>query len=416
MQQSGGLGGNMPQQDPRMNLITSDYNAMPTSNMNPSSPQGMGSVMNLQPDRSQSIMGDTKPQQGILGNLNQFMMNPATAMAIGLLQPTKSGSFGEALGGGYRNLMNQKLYQQKLADAEFDKKYKAGALGINQLQALATLAKGNQGTLSTKTFKDANGKEIILNFDNKKGLLDPLGNVISPATLAEQGYSEVKKPTMAYYSGETPATIKAKEDLQLKLGIQESNLDYLNKDVFPQLQTAKTYRNRVKNIMEVIDAGGMTDEGGGIFSFGQEFMSFLGIDKKSANVNEVAQAFQRRFAPELRVPGSGATTDYEMRMYLSAFPSLQMTSGGRAILMRVADTLADRASFVQAGIDKKLQSGDVSGIRTEVTRLGRLAEEKFAITTDDLQAIKGAVDKGEEERLRMTTGYGKSGVKGKYSF
>ena len=57
-------------------------------------------------------------------------MNPATALAIGLLQPTKGGTFGEALGGGYQNLMAQNLMNQKLKQQQF-----ANLLGVGQLQA-----------------------------------------------------------------------------------------------------------------------------------------------------------------------------------------------------------------------------------------------------------------------------------------
>ena len=100
--------------------ITPSYDVGPSSNMNPE-------VKNKQ---DESVMGRNVQNKGIFGNLNQFMMNPATAMAIGLLQPTKGGSFGEALGGGYQNLMNQQLYNQKLQQQKF-----ANLLGVGQLQA-----------------------------------------------------------------------------------------------------------------------------------------------------------------------------------------------------------------------------------------------------------------------------------------
>lgn len=122
-----------PTLDPRSSMVTSDYSTVPTSNFNPSSPQGQGSTQNLPPNFSQSkglMAGGQSPQQGILGNINQFMMNPATALAIGLLQPTKGGTFGEALGGGYQNLMAQNLMNQKLKQQQF-----ANLLGVGQLQA-----------------------------------------------------------------------------------------------------------------------------------------------------------------------------------------------------------------------------------------------------------------------------------------
>ena len=122
-----------PTLDPRSSMVTSDYTKVPTSNYNPYSPQGQGSNQPYAPNFSQSkglMAGGQKPQQGILGNINQFMMNPSTAMAIGLLQPTKGGSIGEALGGGYQNLMAQNLMNQKLQQQKF-----ANLLGVGNLMA-----------------------------------------------------------------------------------------------------------------------------------------------------------------------------------------------------------------------------------------------------------------------------------------
>mgnify|MGYP003150192458 CR=1 FL=1 len=115
------------QPNPRANLvgnvqnITPSYGIAPSSNMAPVQTQDM---------QSGSVMGQEPQQQGILGNINQFMMNPSTALAIGLLQPTKGGTFGEALGGGYQNLMAQNLMQQKLKQQQF-----ANLLGIAQARA-----------------------------------------------------------------------------------------------------------------------------------------------------------------------------------------------------------------------------------------------------------------------------------------
>ena len=42
-------------------------------------------IDNLPPNFDRSVFGQQPQQQGILGNINQFMMNPSTALAIGLL-------------------------------------------------------------------------------------------------------------------------------------------------------------------------------------------------------------------------------------------------------------------------------------------------------------------------------------------
>ena len=127
-----GTGGLLPNQtagqpDPRATLvgnvenITPNYSTVPSSNMAPVKTQDM---------QSGSVMGQQPQQQGILGNINQFMMNPTTALAIGLLQPTKGGTIGEGLASGYQNLMAQNLMQQKLKQQQF-----ANLLGVGQLRA-----------------------------------------------------------------------------------------------------------------------------------------------------------------------------------------------------------------------------------------------------------------------------------------
>ena len=136
-----GAGGLLPNQtagqpnpntlrDPRADMASSDYSTVPTSNFNPISAQGQGSVQNLPPNFDRSVMGQQPQKQGILGNINQFMMNPTTALAIGLLQPTKGGTIGEGLASGYQNLMAQNLMQQKLKQQQF-----ANLLGVGQLRA-----------------------------------------------------------------------------------------------------------------------------------------------------------------------------------------------------------------------------------------------------------------------------------------
>jgi len=115
------------QPNPRANLVGNVENITPSYGITPSS--------NIAPVKTQdmqmgSVMGQQPQKQGILGNINQFMMNPSTAMAIGLLQPTKGGSIGEALGGGYQNLMAQNLMNQKLKQQQF-----ANLLGVGGLMA-----------------------------------------------------------------------------------------------------------------------------------------------------------------------------------------------------------------------------------------------------------------------------------------
>jgi len=58
--------------------------------------------------------------------------------------------------------------------------------------------------------------------------------------------------------------------------------------------------------------------------------------------NTLARSLQTRGATQLRAPGSGSTTDFEMRAFLDSFPQLSQTENGRALLAKYANKFADR--------------------------------------------------------------------------
>lgn len=78
------------------------------------------------------------------------------------------------------------------------------------------------------------------------------------------------------------------------------------------------------------------------------------------NEMEAAQSIMDKLTPRMRVPGSGATSDMEMRVFRNALPSLLKQPGGNAI---VADTY-------RGMLDYQAQVGDIAGraLRGEISQ------------------------------------------------
>ena len=366
---------------------------------------------------------------GLLGNLSNpdqppSMMNNFTdKLLAGINNPlfqlgaslqNRRQSFTDNLGDFRKNMMQQQLFQKQLSDSEFDKLYKQGLLDINTLTAQAALAKAGIGKRKSIMLMDPEGNKMMAMFDDKGQYLTPDGQPIPAEKLATM--TQVKEPSMQFITGKSQAEMDHEKRMQFAKARIEADNKFIDEDLFPSLRSTQNYRNKVANIIDIINAGGMKDKGGGLFQLKQSFAKSLGIESDAAQIDDVANAFRTRYAPELRVPGSGATTDYEMKMYLSAFPSLAMLSGGRDTLMRVADVFAKRATYIQKEVEKMISNEDIAGVRSRSQELARIAEEKFPLALTDLNKLRAQVRPEDEEQFRLDTGYGTSGLQGSYSF
>jgi hypothetical protein len=76
--------------------------------------------------------------------------------------------------------------------------------------------------------------------------------------------------------------------------------------------------------------------------------------------DQLATSIVNRIAPTLRVPGSGATSDFESRMYLNSIPRLITYSGGRELMAVYAERLANRAIAAADLRSKMIEDGTYS--------------------------------------------------------
>jgi hypothetical protein len=109
--------------------------------------------------------------------------------------------------------------------------------------------------------------------------------------------------------------------------------------------------NDVRGIVDVLKpyTGGKLDE------FKASIGSYLPDTSMSqiATANDLAVAIRARVAPTLRVPDSGATSDFETKQFLAAIPSLAQYAAGRELIAVYTEKLAQRADvrsqMIEAG-------------------------------------------------------------------
>jgi hypothetical protein len=74
----------------------------------------------------------------------------------------------------------------------------------------------------------------------------------------------------------------------------------------------------------------------------QKMMGRLGVELPGTTEGEVMGAIQSRLAPAMRAPGSGASSDRDVQMFLSSLPALSNTPNGNRAIVAMFRTLAER--------------------------------------------------------------------------
>ena len=81
---------------------------------------------------------------------------------------------------------------------------------------------------------------------------------------------------------------------------------------------------------------------------------------KVTSVVSLAEGIRARAAPALRVPGSGAMSDFETKQLLGIFPQLLQSDDGRELAARVLERVADRQAIAADIKDEMVRSGTYS--------------------------------------------------------
>jgi hypothetical protein len=84
--------------------------------------------------------------------------------------------------------------------------------------------------------------------------------------------------------------------------------------------------------------------GGSAVKLTSDFAKTLGFETDTVRANDLANSLAIRGATQLRPPGSGSTSDIEFKAFVSAFPSLANSEGGRDLMAKYAEAFATRSA------------------------------------------------------------------------
>lgn len=106
-----------------------------------------------------------------------------------------------------------------------------------------------------------------------------------------------------------------------------------------------------------------------------------------ATARQTAEAIRAKLAPTLRVEGSGATSDFEIKSFLSAIPSLFNTREGRETLATYAQRLADRSAAAADIRAELVDAGTFSIANFQKALKDRGLDRVF--TPEDIKVLRG---------------------------
>lgn len=138
----------------------------------------------------------------------------------------------------------------------------------------------------------------------------------------------------------------SKELVRIDMGQQRETLALKELDV-PRAQefsvAAASARSLARDSKVIADL--LRGKGGGTtVRLTSDFAKTLGFETDTVRANDLANALAIRGATQLRPPGSGSTSDTEFKAFVSAFPSLANSEGGRELMAKYADAFATRTA------------------------------------------------------------------------
>jgi len=84
--------------------------------------------------------------------------------------------------------------------------------------------------------------------------------------------------------------------------------------------------------------------GGAAVKLGVDIAKTFGFETDTVTANDLANSLAVRGATQIRPPGSGSTSDIEFRAFVSAFPSLANSEGGRELMAKYGELFAKRTA------------------------------------------------------------------------
>ena len=173
----------------------------------------------------------------------------------------------------------------------------------------------------------------------------------------------------------------SKELVRIDMGQQRETLALKELDV-PRAQefsaAAASARSLARDSKVIADL--LRGKGGGTtVKLTSDFAKTLGFETDTVRANDLANALAIRGATQLRPPGSGSTSDTEFKAFVSAFPSLANSEGGRELMAKYADAFATRTAKLADHARKLIREDRYSEeeIARFDTSLGAILKDDF---------------------------------------
>ena len=260
----------------------------------------------------------------------------------------------------------QVAYNPKLTDVE------RLSQGVDRLQGAGDMAGAStlQSQLSAAGWSNiqrdpATGRMVGM----KDGQMQYVENVPEPYVGRPQ------LPSGMQYGAQGPEYIPeylAGQETIRRAGKPEQNIqvDARNYEKTDSQERAKMVNLRQEGAMKAQDFAGsvrvLADvmegySGGPLTQFQSKIGQFFPESEygKITSMDEMVNSIRTKMAPMVRATGSGATSDYEMKMYLSAIPSLATTPQGRQMMADLAERIAERELIASDVYSELAQQGPV---------------------------------------------------------
>lgn len=120
---------------------------------------------------------------------------------------------------------------------------------------------------------------------------------------------------------------------------------------------------------------------GGAALFTERAKNYMGLDN-NASAGEVLQGMQTRLGTLLRVPGSGATSNMEMSLYMQGVPGLLNSQQGNIALATIGEKLTKKRMADYQRLQAYVQQNQTS--------VGYQPDETPVLTPEEMQMLQGA--------------------------
>ena len=187
-------------------------------------------------------------------------------------------------------------------------------------------------------------------------------------------------------TGETIQNLGQPVDRSSKVSVtnvQEANESLLTKEVYVPIAKAaseaatgaRSFAQKAKVIASLLKGKG----GGSIIKITSDIGRSLGFEGDTIIANDLANSLATVGATTIRATGSGSTSDIEFKAYVKAFPSLSNSEGGRELMAKYADKIADRQALLSDKTNALIKKGEysASAINEYDNSLGPILGEDF---------------------------------------